>query len=475
MVIQRTSEEEFANQIADAVAARDASIDTRIGSIRDIQIKPIAEVLKEQNDNVVYLSQLTSLKNAERFFPDDLNNFVFNEGIVRWDGSSSLAVVSFARIQAPTANILIPINFPLSTTTDPATGQVVEFRTIESKIMYGPATVPASAYYDGDTEKYEIAIAVASVVKGVETAVGAYTITQLRRPFPEFDEVYNKLGTTSGRGLETNTELARRYQMQVEGSQLAAPKGLQRFVLDSFSGVLDNYVVYGENPNLLREDEDAGAVDVWILGDSPATESDTMDYPGIETLIPLTHQPVMTVESVSDAGTTYIVGTDYEVVTGEGIFAYSDRSQDGIKFIAGGAAPTLGAPLTVAYTYNTLIPIMSAYYRQSEYYVMGTDVLFRWAQELSIELEANLKVGSGNPESVRDLVKTRVLEYVNTMLLGVDVEEFDIDREVAKVFGVDNFTYSTLAVEDGSGVADIAVTPSMYARIAAANLVINLV
>jgi len=475
MTIRRRTETEFADQIADGIAQRDETVDTRIGSIRDIFITPPSVVMKDINDNIVYLSQLTSLQNAEQFAPADLDGFVFNEGLVRWDGAPSLAIVTFARIQPPTANIPIPSNFPLSTVQDPSTGQITEFKTIESAVMYGPATVPASAYYNADTERYEIDVAVASVVKGESTAVGAYTITQFRRPFPDFDYVYNKEATTSGRGLETNLELARRYQMQVEGSQLGPARGLQRFILDSFSSSLDAYVVYGENENLLREMYDAGAVDCWILGDSPATVSMTTNYPGIETLIPLEKQPVVEVISVSDSGTTYIAGTDYVVVTGETIYAYSDRGQDGIRFIAGGSAPTLNAAITIVYSYNSLITTMTAYYRQSEYYVMGSDVLFRWAQAQQLEIEANLKVSSGNPDSVLQLVRERVLNYINGLLLGNNVEEFDIDAEVARVFGVDNWTYTTLAVEGGTGVADIEIPPNQYARLEEANLIVNLV
>lgn len=475
MTIRRRTETEFADQIADGIAARDETVDTRIGSIRDIFVVPPATVMKDINDNIVYLSQLTSLRNAEQLNPGDLDGFVFNEGIVRWDGSPSLAIVTFARIQPPTGDIPIPSNFPLSTVQDPKTGQIVEFRTTESRIMYGPLTVPGSAYYNADTERYEIDVAVASVVKGETTAVGAYTITQFRRPFPDFDYVYNKQATTSGRGLETNLELARRYQMQVEGSQLGTSKGLQRFILDSFSSTLDAYVVYGENVNLLREMYDAGAVDVWILGQSPATVTMTTNYPGIETLIPLLKQPVVDVISVSDVGTTYVEGTDYEIVTGETVYAYSDRGQDGIRFIAGGSAPVLNDSITIVYSYNSLITTMTAFYRQSEYYSMGSDVLFRWAQAQQLEIEANLKVASGNPDKVLSLVRDRVLNYINGLLLGQNVEEFDIDSEVSRVFGVDNWTYTTLAVEGGTGVADIEIPPNQYARLEDANLVVNLV
>lgn len=475
MAIRRRTEEEFADQIADGVAERDETIDTRIGSIRDIFITPNAVAMKDINDNIVYLSQLTSLLNAEQFAPADLDGFAYNEGVVRWDGSPSLAIITFARIQPPTADIPIPSNFPLSTVEDPTTGQIIEFRTIESRIMYGPLTVPGSAYYNADTERYEIDVAVASVVKGDITRVGAFTITNFRRPFPDFDYVYNKEATTSGRGLETNLELARRYQMQVEGAQIGSPTGLQRFVLDNLGSVIDAYVVYGENESLLREMYDAGAVDCWVLGDSPATVNMTVNYPGIETLIPLEKQPVMEVVSVSDVGTTYVEGTDYEVVTGETIYAYSDRGQDGIRFISGGSAPILSAPITIVYSYNSLITTMTAFYKQTEYYAMGSDVLFRWAQAQQLEIEANLKVASGNPDSVLELVRDRVLNYINGLLLGQNVEEFDIDTQVGNVFGVDNWTYTTLAVEGGTGVADIEIPPNQYARIEAANLIVNLV
>ena len=475
MAIRRRTESEFADQIADGAAARDETLDTRIGPVRDLYIVPPAVVMKQINDNVVYLSQLTSLLNAEQFAPADLDGFVFNEGVVRWDGSPSLAIATFARIQPPTSDISIPSNFPLSTVQDPKTGQVVEFRTTESKIMYGPLTVPASAYFNADTEKYEIEVAVASVTKGDLTTVGAYTLTQFRRPLAAFDSVYNKQATTSGRGLEMNLELARRYQMQVEGSQNGTPKGLQRFLLDSFSSILDAYVVYGQNENLLREQYDAGAVDIWILGSSPATVSMTTVYPGVETLIPVEKQPVMEIFSVSDVGTTYVSGVDYEVVKGETVYCYSDRGQDGIKFIAGGAAPVLSASITISYSYNSLITTMTAYYRQSEYYSMGSDVLFRWAQEQQLVIEANLKVRSGNPDKVLGLVRERVLGYVNGLILNENVEEFDIDSEVSRVFGVDNWVYLTLAVEGGTGVFDIETPPNRYARLKDANLVVNLV
>jgi len=475
MVIQRKTVEQFEVEISNGVAARDVSVDTNIGPVKDFYITPPAEVMKDIHDNIVYLSQLTSMKYAERFNPDDLDDVVFNEALIRWTGSASVTVVTFSRLQPPTTDIPVPVNFPLATTQDPQTGAVVQFRTIETQTMYGPATVTASSYYNPTTERYELDVAVASVDLGDETAVGAYTITQFRRAFPEFDEVTNKTATTSGLGLETNTDLATRFQMQVRGNQEATPAGLSLFGLDNFSGILDAYVVYGNNSNLLRHTEDAGAVDVWLLAEAPLTHVHTTTYPGVRTLVPVPKQPLISVASVVSGAVTYVEGTDYEVVTGEGIYAYSDRGSDGIRFLVGGAAPLLDDPLVISYSYNSMINIVTAYYSQSEYFVMGSDVLFRWGQRQYLEIEAELKVGSGNPSTVLSLVRERIVGYINGLKLGIDVEEFDIDREVGQVFGVDNFVYVTLAVKGDTGVDDIPVGPYNHAYILPADLVINVV
>lgn len=475
MVIQRKTVSQFEDQISAGVASRDETIDTYIGSVRDLFVTPTAEVLKDVHDNVVYLSQLISLQNAERFNADDLDAFVYNENMVRWNGSPSYTVVTFSRMLPPTTDIPIPINFPLGTKADPKTGNVVSFRTIETKTMYGPMTVTPSSYYNADSQRYEIDVAVVSVDSGVNTMVGAYTITQFRRAFPDFEYVTNKSATTSGRGLETNRDLAIRYQARIAGNQEATPVGLQSFSLDLMSGIEDTYVVYGTDTNLVRHTTDAGAVDEWIKAEAPLTDSYDTYYRGVRELIPLPKQPLISVTAVSSGATYYTEGTDYEVVTGEGIYAYSDRGSDGIRFLTGGAAPALNDPLRIVYSYNSMVNIVTSLYKQQEYFVMGSDVLFRWAQKKNLTIEAELKVGSGNPTTVMSSVRGRIISYINALKLGDDVEEFDIDSQVASVGGVDNWVYVTLAVKGSTGVGDVAIGPSEYAYIEEADLIISLV
>jgi len=474
MVISKVTATEYSTMIASGVNLRDKTLDTNIAAHRDIFIDPVAEVFEAQNDRIVYLSNLTSLRNVEKVVPDDLDSIAFNEAMVRWDGSSSLATVTFSRVQIPTFDITVPANFPIATLVDPATGVSVTFRTVETRTLFFASP---DAYYNAETQKYELNVLVASVSSGTETEVGAYTITNPLRALSGFDEVANKAATTSGRGTETNVELSKRYLLQVEGNNLGTPAGAKKWVLDNFSSAEDVYVVYGEDENLTRDQTDAGAVDMWILGESPVELTYTTTYPGVEQLIATTRQPLISVSQVSTSGgIIFVEGTDYEVVTGEGEYSYSARGSDGIKFLAGGSAPAaLQDPVYIVYSYNSLITTLDSFFTQPEFYSMGMDKLFRWAQAQQITIEANLKVSAGNPDTVKANVRTAILTYINGLKLGENVEEFDIDREVGKIIGVDNFVYVTLAYLGGTGVNDLPITPNMYARLNEADIVVNLV
>jgi hypothetical protein len=475
MPINRITSTEFASIISTGVSTRDPSLDVNIGVFKDLFIDPPSEVLEQQNNRMVYLNSLMSLKNANSLVPDDVDDLVFNEGMVRSTGSSAVATIKLIRVQPPTVDIVVPANFPFSTLPDPKTGLSIMFRTIEQKTMV--AASPA-AYYNPDNGRYELEISVASVSTGDKINVGANTITTFRRPLPQFDQVTNTEATTSGKGIETNAQLADRFLLHIEGSQIATPDGVKSYVLDNYATVEDVYVVYGNSEYLEREEDDAGAFDVWIRGEVPTLRTYYTTYMGIDTLIPLDRQPVISISTVSTSaggGVVYVEGTDYEIITDSGNYSYSDRGVDGIKFIVGGAHPSVGDPLEIVFRYNGLISSLTSYFNQPYRYTIGCDKLFRWAQPIEIQIQANLRVSAGNPSTIINTVKNKILQHVNNLSLGESVEEFDIDSVVATVYGVDNFTYDLLSIKTGSGVADITVPPNQYASLDPSDLIINLI
>jgi hypothetical protein len=175
------------------------------------------------------------------------------------------------------------------------------------------------------------------------------------------------------------------------------------------------------------------------------------------------------------AGVTYVEGVDYDLVTGTGEYSYSNFGQDGIQWIPGGSHPSIGDDLVIVYQYNSLINVLDSFFKQPAYYVMGQDRLWRWAQPTQIEVDANLKVSAGGSSQVLATVRSAVSTYINALKLGQNLEEFDIDGVVSRIYGVDNWTYNKLCVKGGTGVADLIVGPNTYARLDAGDFVINLV
>ena len=476
MAISKISANEFATRISESVNNRDSSIDTSIGPIRDVFIDPFSDVLENQNDRILYLNSLLSLRNASSLVPDDIDDVVSNENLVRWQGSRSIVTLTFSRTSDFTSDYTVPVNFPVSTITDPSTGNIVSFKTVETKTM---TSATMSRYYNPDTKQYELNVLAASIPTGITTQIGANTITIMMRRLDGFTAVTNKAATSNGKSIESNEDLAKRYFLHVEGAQIGTPAGLHRFILDNISGVTDAYIVYGTNTSLTRQSSDAGAIDIWVLGETALSSTYSTYYNGVETLNAFPFQPVIRVSSVISGGVAYTEGDDFDLITGVGDYAYSNSTTDGIKWLTDGShvKPAIGDSVTIIYEYNSLINLMDSYFKQEEYYEGGSDRLFRWAQEESIEIEANLKVRSGNPSSIVALVRTAVTDYVNALRLGDNLEEFDIDAVVAGVYGVDNWTYVTLAVSGAvSGtISDIEIDPNKYARLANADLVINLV
>jgi hypothetical protein len=474
MPVERITANQFATQITDAIAARDVTLDTRVDAIRDLQIDPYTGVLENQNERVVYLNKLLSLKNASNLVPDDVDDRVYDEGMVRWSGSRALVTLTFSRSRTPTSDIVVPLSFPVSTKTDPRSGGSVLFRTIETKTMYAAS---AESYKNATTGKYEINVAAAAVAKGSSTKVGAYTVTDMRRPLDQFDSVTNIAASNSGKGVETNEELATRYLLSIEGSQIGTPAGLKKFIVDNISTVEDAYIVYGDSSYLTREDIDTGAVDAWVLGNIPSPKTYITRYAGTYTLNVVDFQPLYRVTSVSSVttGDAYLEGTDFTVETGVGEWSYSNQAQDGIRWIPGGNHPAVGDDLVIVYEYNSLINILSSFFNQPNFKSMGVDKLFRWAQPSQLELDCNLKVRSGSSTEVMNAVRNAVMAFINAKKLGENVEEFDIDSVVSRIYGVDNWTYNQLSIKDGTGVQDLTIAPNAYARMEDADFVINLV
>jgi len=477
MPVSKITSTQFEQQLADDIGVRDSTVDTVVGPVRDFVIRAPSRVFEAQNERIRALFQLLALQNVNTLDPTDIDAFVFNEQVLRSTGTPSFITLTFSRVATPQFDLTIPANFPVGTDSDPDTGVQTTFVTLEAVTLFAAT---AGAYFNGVTNRYELNVTAASVTSGQSTSVGRNRVTKPLRPLLGFDSVTNKELSQGGLAAEINQQVADRYFLRIQGTEIGTPAGLSRYVRQTFGNVQDLLVVQGNDPFLTRAAVDAGAVDVWILGASPIQRTITVSFPGRLVLIPFDRQPGISVQSVQ-AGPIFVQNVDYTYVSDTGINSRSVRGQDGIVFLATGSAPAIGTPTTITFTYDNLIVALQSFFGGVEYKESGRDELFRRGIQVDIAIQAQLRVNAGNPTVVLAQVTQAILDFINGSTvqrgygLGQDVEEFDIDGVLSRIPGVDNFIFLLLAPVGSTGVADIPIASNQYARISLANLAITLI
>lgn len=474
MPIPKITATQFQTDLRNAVNQRTNTHDTAIGPIPDAIINPAASVFETQNDRIRTVSLIISLANELAFsdeFELDLDGYVFNEGLLRIEGSRATGTALFSRGTAPSSDVVVQRGYPIGTSPNESTGQTVTFITTQSATL--PAAT-ASSFFNIQTQRYELAVPIISVISGSAGQVGANRINRPLRPLAGFDSVTNPAATVGGRGRETNAQLIARFLLAILGRRLATPSGVSKAALDNFPDVEDILTVFGANPLLLRAADDQGAVDAYIVGDQALELSENIEFFGIGQLLEVAEPPLLGVTAVSSGANTYIQDQDFELVFDETNNAGSTRAAEGIQFLAGGPTtlPAVGDVVTISYTKNQLIRNLQTNFELDDFFVFGRDLLFREGLQVDVAIEAQLRVETGfSSTTVQTTVQETILAFVNALQLGEDVERSDIQGAVRQISGVDNliftrFTRTTVL----SGVDDIPIGDNEYARIAAADL-----
>jgi hypothetical protein len=484
MPVEKITRSEYVARLQEGILDRSSEYDVTTGEIPDLCIYPQATVLESSHEDLRKVSLLISLQNIEEFegdFEIDLERFVFNEGITRSLGAVGTTTVTFSRSAAPAADIKVQRGFPIATVADESTGQAVTFVTTEEKTML---YAQASSYYNIETERYELTVPVAALSEGASGQVAANRVTRPLRTLVEFDSVTNSSATVGARDQETNTELAERYLLAIVGRELATPNGAKKVTEDDFAEVSDVTVVYGSDELLTRAADDAGAVDAYVIGDEILEITENPTYLGTNQLIAVDQPPINEVLSVQDLSgpTTFVEDDDYEVVLDTTGNQGSTRAIEGIRFLPTGtlvlaSPPTLGSPVTIAYTYNNLVRRLQTEAETADRDVFGQDLLYKRSTQIDIAHEALLYLTTGAVSAtVLAAARSAVLTFINALRGGDNVEESDIQAEVRQITGVDNYVITrNTRTTVTAGTSDIEIERDEHARLATTDLVITVV
>lgn len=475
MPIDRVSASQFAERIRTAMLSRDVNFDTT-EEVADIAIDPQATVFELQRTDLRQVNLMLTLADPTAFdgvYAADLDNIIFNEGMTSTGDSFASTTLVFERSAAPASDIPVQRGYPVATVVDETTGITITFVATEETVMRAAS---ASSYFNLETQRYELSVPVSCVISGETGNVGVGRITRPLRPLAGFSSVTNRVAATGGRDVESNQRKIDRYLIAVIGREISTSNGAKKVILDDNPEVAQVLIVSGTSELLTRADETAGAVDAYLRGAESTEITENPRFLGAGQLIKISTPPIVTVTNVRDlsTGTTFVEGTDFDVVYDETGVASSARAVEGIRFRFTGAAPTIGNPVTVTYTYNSLVRRLQSAFSTDD--VHGRDLLFKAATEVPIVHSALLRVLPGfNRTTVRNAVRAAVLALINTSTeLGADIEISDIQGVVRAISGVDNYKITLLAkASTPSGIDDVAIEDSEFGTLDEADYLVD--
>lgn len=467
MPVPKITADQFAFDLNTGIQDRNREHDTELGPIPDIVVQPNALVLENQNDRIRTVSQLILLDEVGNFTDGDVEEFVFNEFIVRNLGGRSSVTLVFSRATAPQIDLTIQQNFPVATQPNESTGISVVFVTTESRTL---PVAQAASFFNIDTERYEIEVAARATITGKIGEVGPGKINRPLRPLSGFDTVENRQRSSTVSGRETNAELLERYRIAIIGTQLGVRNGLRLSINGQFPDAGDVLVVNAGDPLITRSGDDSGAIDIFITGSQTVTRQDSAEFIGVNQLIALENQPVTEIVNVPG----FVLNTDYEFVKDTSGVSNSVRAQDAIRFIPGGSSPAIGATINIEYLQDTLISDIQTSFEDADSDVGGQDPLVRSGVQVDITLTAQLVVLSGfSFSTIQATAISTIADFINNFGLGDDVERSDIQAQVRSISGVDNFIFSILDRVGGINLGDVEILDNEFPRIEVGNITIT--
>jgi uncharacterized phage protein gp47/JayE len=469
MPVNKITADQFVDNLESSILSRNDAHDVEIGPIADVITEPSGQVFESQNDRIRTVSQLILLDQSAVFEDVDVESFVKNEELVRNLGGKSSGTEIFSRAAAPSVDITVQRGFPIATQPDTSSGETVVFVTTEEKTL--PAAT-ASTFFNLDTNRYELEVAIQATVAGKLGEVGPNRITRPLRTLVGFDDVYNRNRTSTVTDRETNTELIERYKLSILGTQLAGKNGLELFILSNFQDSGDVRIVTPGDPLITRSGINGNAVDAYITGSQSVTRQDTKEFIGIGQLIVLDNQPVQNITLISG----FIQNVDYEFIRDTSGVSNSIRAQDGIRFLSTATTlPTVGSNIVIDYEQNILVEnIQNALTSDPDNIVGGQDQLIRTGTQIDIVIAATLTVLAGfSFTTIRTAVTTEIINFINALGLGDDVEQSDLQAVIRNISGVDNFIFTLMDRTGGSGNSDVSINLNEFARTISTNITIT--
>jgi len=391
------SEQQITQSLKNSFNNINPSLDLAVGPTYDYTLRPIPTELAYVESSVDRMTQFYSGNFPNVATSDEALDFANNFGISVSLGEKSTGNLTFIRNSPPPAGVtlFIPVGLIIGTVD----GQYL-FQTLNAVYMLGDY---ASTYYNPQTNKYEISVAIQSVNPGSIYNLPPKRITKIIGSInqSDFDGVRQDAAMAGGTEPETSQELVSRVLQQFKGINLNSITGIatlaNRFIP---TGIITTAIVRPSDRLEFRRPTTGPALDLCVEGTISLQFSEEYFAVGgeatliLDTATATSISQVLVNSEILDANLWYFQAESSVEYTG------STKAQNKINFII---PLTANDVVNIIGVQNSLLSELQSIMSSSDDAIFKTDVLVRSFVDLPVTVGLDLKLKTSPLASVNDV------------------------------------------------------------------------
>lgn len=425
---------------------------------RDIFIEaPISGQLITLWNKLIYAAKLHS---PVIYYNDldlsDIQNYCLNYNVTRRAATYSTGAVTFFTYAEPATDISILSGTKVSTSTTPE----VEFVTTSAVTL---PYLTRNSYYNATNSRWEIVANIQAVNPGAEYRAGSSSITKMGTSVSGISGCINTSVVSGGTAEETTEAMLRRVVDKFQGRGLGTTVGVKSFVENYATAVS---VVESTDPYMLRDGGVGGAVDIYVIGSTSTTVTDTISISSTGLTSPLTvsytstgirtaYQPITSISSVV-VNSTVLSSTYYTLTKDTGLLARSTDSFDRVTLTSAGLAAVgpfeAGDTIYITYIYNSLLATIDSELVSQLNHYMNRDYLVREMIPVTIDVYMQIKESTGQDFNAQKASwELAISDQIASVKTEGSVELADIVGVIKSKSTVDNVDLTTVALTNTGG------------------------
>jgi hypothetical protein len=398
------SKEQIQDSLRTSIVNIDNRLDLKVGPLWDYLISPIPPELSTIESSIETLKIYYSPNFSTVATTKEARDFAVNFGTGPSIGNFARTTMVFYRNSAPASGLTYTV--PIGALVQTIDGNLV-YRTTQSAVMSGDY---AATYFNPSTQRYEIQVSVEAIAPGVKYNIPANHIKRMQPTIAGFDGIVQIADAQGGTEPEDSYDVATRVQEKFKGLERNSISGIVTTIKQAEPTYVTAVSVIKPTDRVeFRRLTSGPALDVCIRGITSTQFSEDYLAFGGEVVVPITANRTVTgISSVMVNGNTLDSTTWLFLPDTTLEYQLSTRANPVVQLTTSLATNDL---VEIVGIKNSLLDDMQSLFSGSNS-IFYTDILLRSFVDLPIVVSLEVRITSGDPDTVREQIMSLLTYYI---------------------------------------------------------------